>query len=82
MYEDADGSPVLVREVHSRTLSVGVDNVRGVGVHLFEPGEDGCRIRDLDGRQIRCMMPAPPKSSRAEDNAFMGCVCQRSAPTW
>lgn len=52
MYKDADGSPVLVREVQFTDLSVGVDDVRELGVHLFpNPVRDGIlRIRDLDPR--------------------------------
>ena len=54
MYEEADGSPVLVREVQFTDLSVGIDGVEELGVRIFpNPVQDGVlRIRDLDARVV------------------------------
>lgn len=52
MYEEADGTPILVRETETTDLSVGIDDLAELGVRIFpNPVRDGLlRIEGIDER--------------------------------
>ncbi|MCW5900625.1 MAG: T9SS type A sorting domain-containing protein [Flavobacteriales bacterium] len=76
MYEAADGTPVLIKETAITDLSVGIDDLRELGVRIFpNPVRDGLlriegigarvqaiEVYDLRGASVAKLVPAGEKS--------------------